>query len=126
MFTLCGPAPLHTFYLPLSGHTPGPEHSETRWHMTALYISPAHRGRGLAKKLIDTSMKFAQEYSATLGPEVRARLRLVVDPDNVAVKGVYGARVRRCGEVHAFGGVCCEWGGGVSSRGEREGSGKVE
>ncbi|KAK3045265.1 hypothetical protein LTS18_014159 [Coniosporium uncinatum] len=90
MFTLCGPTPLSGFYLPLSGHTPGPEASETRWHMTALYTSPAHRGRGLAKKLIDASMRFARDYSGSLGPEVRTRLRLVVHPNNVVVKGLYG------------------------------------
>ncbi|KAF2843010.1 hypothetical protein M501DRAFT_985165 [Patellaria atrata CBS 101060] len=90
MFTLIGPVPYDEFIWPESGAPlPGSDGTETRWQMTALYTNPDYRGKGIAKKLINTAIDFGQEYSQTLGPGVKTRFRLFVHPNNTVVLKMY-------------------------------------
>ena len=61
MLTLRGPFTLSDFHLPKSGQpVPSSPEKETRWQMVALYIDPSHRGRGLAKRLINSAIDFGK------------------------------------------------------------------
>ncbi|KAL3423329.1 GNAT family [Phlyctema vagabunda] len=87
--TLLGPLSKHSFELPKSGRGDagplGAEDDETRWQMTALYTSAAHRGRGLAKMLIAGAVQFA----STEGRPEPARVRIFINPTNGLVKRLY-------------------------------------
>lgn len=85
--TLLGPFPKDVYELKESG---GPviesDDVETRWQMTAVYNSPAHRGRGIAKMLICGALDFASEQS---GKDRSTRVRIMIHPNNVVVKKLY-------------------------------------
>jgi GNAT superfamily N-acetyltransferase len=85
--TLIGPITKEAYELPESG---GPEiggdHVETKWHMTAVYNTPLHRGKGIAKMLINDALKFAADES---GKERKSRMRIMVHPRNIVVKKLY-------------------------------------
>lgn len=56
---------------------------ETRWHIFDLFISPHHRGRSAASKLIESSLAAIKEASLSEGSVIeRARVRLIVNPKN--------------------------------------------
>lgn len=57
--------------------------------MVVLCTDPSHRGKGLAKKLIDCTIDFGKEYSKTQGDAMKTRFRLFVRPDNKLVVGLY-------------------------------------
>lgn len=90
--TLNGPIPYSAYQLPESGQpvSERPE-LETRWHMCNLYTSQAHRGRGLAKRLINASIASAQEHTRNLegGANMKARIRLFCNPSKAHVVGLY-------------------------------------
>jgi ribosomal protein S18 acetylase RimI-like enzyme len=72
---------------------PVPDHPEleTRWHIYDLYTMPAHRGRNVAKKLIDGCIALVERAIATDGADSRrARIRLMVNPANVWLVKWYG------------------------------------
>jgi GNAT superfamily N-acetyltransferase len=85
--TLLGPFPKDKFELPESG---GPEIDgddvESKWQMTAVYSSPDHRGKGLAKLLIKDAEGFARREG---GEGKRCRVRIMIHPRNVIVKKLY-------------------------------------
>jgi GNAT superfamily N-acetyltransferase len=85
--TLLGPFPKATYELPESeGPVIGSDEEETRWQMTAVYNSPAHRGKGIAKMLIKGALDFAAEQS---GSDRATRMRIMIHPANVVVKKLY-------------------------------------
>nr|GAT52693.1 predicted protein [Mycena chlorophos] len=68
----------------------GADEEETRWQMTAVFASAAHRGRGLGKLLIQGAKDHALAYSRNSAPAIpKARLRALVHPDNATVLGLY-------------------------------------
>ncbi|KUJ22441.1 uncharacterized protein LY89DRAFT_680588 [Mollisia scopiformis] len=85
--TLLGPFPKEMYELKESGGPViGNDEVETRWQMTAVYNSPAHRGKGIAKMLISG----ASEYAALQSGQGRStRIRIMIHPNNVVVKKLY-------------------------------------
>jgi GNAT superfamily N-acetyltransferase len=85
--TVLGPVPRKHYHLPLSnGPAIGEDDEETKWHMTAVYNSPEHRGKGVAKLLINYAVQFA-----TKGGRLRSRMRIVIHPKNIVVKHLYNS-----------------------------------
>ncbi|KAJ7205192.1 hypothetical protein GGX14DRAFT_522703 [Mycena pura] len=88
---LRGPLPVSEYALPHESGTPpcGSDADETRWQMTAVFASVAHRGRGLGKMLIQAGKDYAR--AQTPGGLRRVRLRVMIHPENLAVLGLYSA-----------------------------------
>jgi len=85
--TLLGPIPKARYELPLSnGPEIGEDDKETKWHMTAVFNSPAHRGKGVAKKLINFAVDFATKEGGR-----RSRMRIIIHPSNTVVKNLYSS-----------------------------------
>jgi len=84
--TLIGPIIKEAYELRESG---GPEIGgddvETRWQMTAVFNAPQHRGKGIAKMLINGALELAAKESK--GREYRTRI--MIHPRNVVVKKLY-------------------------------------
>lgn len=73
--------------------------AETRWHMYDLYTLPAHRGRGLGKRLVNACIAAAVEWTRGAG-QAEARIRLFVNPKNGWLVGMYeGLGFRGVGRV---------------------------
>lgn len=84
--TLLGPFPKARYELPESGGPQiGEDDMETKWQMAAVYNSPDHRGKGLAKMLI----KAAAEFAEAKGGKKNTRIRIMIKPDNVSVRKLY-------------------------------------
>lgn len=84
--TLLGPFPMSRYFLPESGGPVlGEDDAETKWQMTAVYNNPEHRGKGIAKMLIKGALEFAEEK----GEGKKMRVRIMIHPDNIAVKKLY-------------------------------------
>jgi ribosomal protein S18 acetylase RimI-like enzyme len=85
--TLLGPYPKSSYMLCDSG---GPEPAgddvESKWQMTAVYNSPEHRGKGIAKMLIQSAMDFASK-EGSIGKQCRTRI--MIHPNNIVVKSLY-------------------------------------
>jgi GNAT superfamily N-acetyltransferase len=85
--TLIGPITKDAYELPESG---GPEVGgddvETRWQMTAVFNTPLHRGKGIAKMLINCALEFAVKES---GKDRESRTRIMIHPRNIEVKRLY-------------------------------------
>ncbi|KAF7317381.1 N-acetyltransferase domain-containing protein [Mycena chlorophos] len=70
----------------------GTDEDETRWQMTAVFASAAHRGRGLGKLLIQGAKDHALAYTSSRtqsSSTQRVRVRALVHPDNATVLGLY-------------------------------------
>ncbi|KAF2824463.1 hypothetical protein CC86DRAFT_408539 [Ophiobolus disseminans] len=52
---------------------------EARWHVYDLYVTPNHRGRGIANMLRDNLLAILAQNTLALGMQ-KARLRLIVNP----------------------------------------------
>ncbi|KAF2188602.1 hypothetical protein K469DRAFT_703188 [Zopfia rhizophila CBS 207.26] len=92
MATLRGSLPYSTFHLPESGQPiPDDPDRETRWHLCNLYTSQAHRGRGLAKKLVNAILASARGQTRRLegGQGMKARVRLFCDPSKTFLVNMY-------------------------------------
>lgn len=103
--TLLGPTIKDVYELPESGGpTPASDEEETKWQMTALYSEPAHRGKGLGKKIIESALQFARSYSASshdaemngtansfqsARKAKQIRARIMIHPDNTVVVKMY-------------------------------------
>lgn len=100
-FTLVGPVTRETWLCPQSGQpVPAADGTETRWHLTSLFVLPEHRGCGLAAKLTMAAVRAGSSASIALsagkgtkgadgnvwGP---TRFRLIVHPRNKSVVGMY-------------------------------------
>lgn len=80
---------------------------ETRWHIYDLYTLPAHRGRSLAKQLMNSCIEVAAEHTKGLcnskSKEMSfptARIRLFMDPKNIWLCKMYeGLGFRASGKV---------------------------
>lgn len=84
--TLLGSSPKAKYHLPESGGPePGDDGMETKWQMTAVYNSPEHRGKGIAKMLINGAIEFAE----AAGEGKKTRMRIMIHPDNIVVKRLY-------------------------------------
>jgi len=89
--TLIGPVPKTSFQL--SGAPQGgTDEEETRWQMTRLFTSPAHRGQGLANKIIQSATTYGRHYSLSLSRTPSSkntfqqfRLRIMIHPNTVVV-----------------------------------------
>jgi len=68
------------------GDVIGEDEEEGKWQMTAMYNNPAHRGKGIAKLLINEVVEFARRES---GEGKRTRVRIMIHPTNVVVRGLY-------------------------------------
>lgn len=92
---LRGPMPAHEYALPPDSGAPpcGSDDTETKWQMTAVFASAAHRGRGLGKLLIQAGKDYALAQSPRLVSQRPAsvRLRVLIHPDNLAVLSLYSA-----------------------------------
>jgi GNAT superfamily N-acetyltransferase len=84
--TLIGPIAKEAYELRESG---GPEIGgddvETRWQITAVFNAPQHRGKGIAKMLINGALEFAAKESKGR----KYRTRIMIHPRNVVVKKLY-------------------------------------
>lgn len=84
--TLLGPFTKRAFAIPESGGPEvGEDNVESKWQMTAVYNSPVHRGKGIAKMLVQGAMDFAGEA----GRVRDSRVRIMIHPRNVVVKRLY-------------------------------------
>jgi GNAT superfamily N-acetyltransferase len=87
--TVLGPLLKAKYELPESGgEAPESDEKESKWQMTAVYNSPLHRGKGVAKLLIEDAVKFTEEEAKKEGNG--NRMRIMIKPDNVVVKKMYG------------------------------------
>lgn len=92
MATIRGSLPYSTFHIPDSGQpVPSDPDLETRWHLCNLYTLQAHRGRGLAKKLVNASIEAARDQTGALdgGDKLKARIRLFCNPEKTFLVTMY-------------------------------------
>lgn len=59
---------------------PSPD-TESRWHVHDLYVSPTHRGRGIAMKLREALFNVLSQEARTANART-VRMRIVVSPSN--------------------------------------------
>ncbi|KAJ4331670.1 hypothetical protein N0V95_009839 [Ascochyta clinopodiicola] len=73
---LRGPLKYEDYYFSPAMNLAIPENPqvEARWYIYDVYTAPAHRGRGLAKKLINTCVELAVEGTKTLREKRKATL----------------------------------------------------
>lgn len=83
--TLLGPFTREEYVIEGSGGPSVGGDEEGKWQMTAVYNSPAHRGRGIAKMLVREAMGFAGANGEGRG----CRVRIMIHPRNVVVKKLY-------------------------------------
>jgi len=85
--TLIGPISKEAYELSESGGPEiGADDTETRWQMTAVFNAPLHRGKGIAKLLINGALEFAAKEA---GRERESRTRIMIHPRNIVVKKLY-------------------------------------
>ena len=88
--TLVGPLSREQYDAPFSTQAaaapipspPTKDDGAVYWHMTALYVDTAHRQKGLANLLCETSFQHAGEAG-------RGVMRIIIKPDNTAVIDMY-------------------------------------
>jgi ribosomal protein S18 acetylase RimI-like enzyme len=87
--TLLGPFAKEDYELRESGGPEiGDDNVESKWHMTAVFNSPNHRGKGVAKMLIQAAVDFAEKEA---GEGRKSRVRIMIKPTNFVVKKLYEA-----------------------------------
>ncbi|KAF9694053.1 hypothetical protein EKO04_007871 [Ascochyta lentis] len=106
---LRGPLSYEDYYFSADMNLPVPANpqAEARWYIYDLYTLPAHRGRGLAKRLVNTSIQLAVAGTQTLrtlsSDNVSlqsARIRLFMNPKNTWLVQMYeGFGFRGVGRV---------------------------
>ncbi|KAF2436778.1 hypothetical protein EJ08DRAFT_2591 [Tothia fuscella] len=89
MVTLIDPTPKDVFWIRQSGASePLDDSEETKFHQTATWMDPAHRGKGLSKQLINSAIDFATK---SLDVKVKQlRMRAITGPTNEQSKRLYG------------------------------------
>jgi GNAT superfamily N-acetyltransferase len=86
--TMFGPVPKSEFELKESGaEEPGEDEVEGKWHMTAVYNAPGHRGKGVGARLIQGGIDFALEVDGE--SKKRTRVRVFLAPTNFVARNVY-------------------------------------
>ncbi|KAJ7119832.1 hypothetical protein C8R44DRAFT_569005, partial [Mycena epipterygia] len=92
---LRGPLSAEEYELPPeSGALPADSgDGETRWQMSAFFVSTAHRGSGLGKTLLQAGKDYVMRHAATMGPRwpAKVKLRALISPDNLEVLALYSA-----------------------------------
>lgn len=89
MATLRGPLLSATYALPEYTPTkPSDPSCETRWHLSNLWVSSAHRGRGIAKNIVNSCVEHAVGETRALGKEA-ARIRLIIKDEGSFLKRMY-------------------------------------
>ncbi|KAJ6477185.1 hypothetical protein C8R47DRAFT_1220113 [Mycena vitilis] len=93
---LRGPVPGHEYALRSDREPPsfGSDEVETKWQMTAVFASAAHRGRGVGKMLIQAGKDYAMTLTSDRLISQRpgkVRLRVLIHPDNLVVLSLYSA-----------------------------------
>jgi GNAT superfamily N-acetyltransferase len=102
MATVRGPLSWASYHLPASGQpVPRQPHRETYWHLCILYTAPAHRGKGLAKRIVHAALDVARQRTECLGEDkMQARVRLFFDPAKEHLERFYtGLGFSRAGMV---------------------------
>jgi GNAT superfamily N-acetyltransferase len=88
-----GPIPFDTYYASPDMLQPIPEDpdAETRWHTHDLYVFPAHRGNGIARKLMAACVATPKVATNTNDKDgvKRARLRLFTDTRKAGLVDTY-------------------------------------
>ncbi|KZP26207.1 hypothetical protein FIBSPDRAFT_819939 [Athelia psychrophila] len=93
--TFIGPIPRQRYQFAVESGSPesGTDAEETKWHMTAVFTSPHHRGQGLAKRLIDAVKVYARAHNNALPTKADAvRIRITGNPTNLTVIALYGGQ----------------------------------
>ncbi|KAJ7505862.1 hypothetical protein B0H11DRAFT_1976461 [Mycena galericulata] len=96
---LRGPLPANEYALLPEADALGTDNTEaeTKWQMTAVFASVAHRGCGIGKMLIRAGKDYALAQTPNLrlglrlasqGP-LKVRLRVMIHPDNLVVLSLY-------------------------------------
>ncbi|KAJ7626586.1 hypothetical protein DFH06DRAFT_1228015 [Mycena polygramma] len=96
---LRGPVPGHEYALRSDSGPPtfGSDEVETKWQMTAVFASAAHRGRGVGKMLIQAGKDYATALTSDGQARLisqrpaKVRLRVLIHPDNLVVLSLYSA-----------------------------------
>lgn len=79
-----GPIAFDEYHAAFASATPPARPSpdkESRWHIRDLYVSPAHRGRGIAMKLREALFNVVSREARAAGA-LTARMRIIVNPKN--------------------------------------------
>lgn len=79
-----GPLPFTEYHAAFDAATPPTRPSldiESRWHIRDLYVSPAHRGRGIAMTLRKSLFGVISQESRSVNAKT-ARMRIIVNPKN--------------------------------------------
>jgi ribosomal protein S18 acetylase RimI-like enzyme len=65
--------------------------AEARWHMYDFYAFPAHRGHGIARKLVAACVAAVRESSIAIGQESikRAKIRIFVNAQITGLVDTY-------------------------------------
>lgn len=90
--TVFGPVTKNNYELAPESGSPevGADDQEIKWQMTALFTSPEHRGRGLAKRLIEGAKAYTRVRTRTLSKTSKGfRMRIMVHPKNLVVVKLY-------------------------------------
>lgn len=89
MVTLRGPLSCEFYHRSGSPEYPACEaDAETRWHLSNLWTSSTHRGRGLGKKLVQECLDFATSESKQLEKD-KSRIRLIIKDEGSFLKHMY-------------------------------------
>ncbi|KAJ7465028.1 hypothetical protein FB451DRAFT_428068 [Mycena latifolia] len=94
---LRGPLSADDYALPPESGAPPVDSDdvETKWQMTAVFASGAHRGRGLGKMLIQAGKDYAMAQTVDTRAGLvsrwpaKVRLRVMIHPDNLVVLALY-------------------------------------
>jgi GNAT superfamily N-acetyltransferase len=104
MVTQIGPTPKDIYWLPPrleihemeTGPAPDPGNPEplddaleTKWNHTGTWTHPAHRGKKVAKQMIEAAIAYA--YESMTGDVTQIRVRCFTGPDNKSSISLYGS-----------------------------------
>lgn len=84
-----GATPKAIFEIPASGGPEvGSDEEENKWHMTFLYSSPLHRGKGVAKMIINGAEEYIVKDAQETGRK-SIRMRIFLAPTNEQAYKLY-------------------------------------
>jgi ribosomal protein S18 acetylase RimI-like enzyme len=88
-----GPMAYDAYYASPDMQQPIPQDpdAEARWHMYDFYVFPAHRGQGIARKLVAACVAAVGENSVTMGDGSmkRAKIRIFVNAKKTGLVDTY-------------------------------------
>jgi len=84
-----GATPKAIFEIPEGGGAEiGSDEDENKWHMTFVYNSPLHRGKGVARMIINAAQEYAIKHAQETGRK-SMRMRVFLAPTNGAAYNLY-------------------------------------